>query len=108
MPLTITTKVTGTLDRAERVGLQQTIARINKLRATPLPAATNEDLKNSYEVILQENSASAHIANMEEAVGANTLQEVFKDESQLKDFRRSVIDLFNSGSTPDQILAKLK
>lgn len=108
MPLTITTRVTGTLDRAERIGLQQTIARINKLRATPLPAATNEDLKNSYEIILKEASNSAHIANMEDAVAAGTLQDVFTDEAQLKELRRSVIDLFNSGSTPDQIIAKLK
>lgn len=112
MPYTFTINIVGTPEPADkRAALQQCRERNARLVAAgrnPLPLGTNPEIKTAYEAYLTEVITNAHASYAASAERQGSLQTIFTDESQLKELRRSVIDLFNSGLSTDQILAKLK
>lgn len=111
MPYTFTVNIVGSPEPADkRAALQQCRARNARLSANgqpTLPLGTNAEIKTAYEAYFAELLALSHLSYADSAERQGSLQTIF-EEDKLRELRRSVIDLFNSGSTPAQILAKLK
>lgn len=111
MPYSFTINIVGTPDPADkRAALKQCRERNARLSANgqpTLPLGTNAEIKNAYEAYFAELLTLSHLSYADSAERQGSLQTVF-DEHKLRELRRSVIDLFNSGLSTEQILAKLK
>ena len=102
--LTIKTTVSG-LDAEDKFAAIGRIILANQGLVTKLPFATDNDIVVSYETILSEVAASAHIQNIAAAQDNTMLDAIGFGEELRKQARGKIMALYQNGKTLPEILA---
>jgi len=107
--LTIAVNVSGTLSADDRRGALWLIKDFNASQTNVVLSVTNGAvIKSSYEYILSNKLAAAHLSYLKDAKSAAATKQLIADEDASNRITAAVIDALTDGQTIEQIISAIK
>lgn len=107
--LTIAVNVSGTLSADDRRGALWLIKDFNASQTNVVLSVTNGAvIKSSYEYILSNKLAAAHLSYLKDAKSAAAAKQLIADEDVSNRITAAVIDALTDGQTIEQIISAIK
>ena len=107
--LTIAVNVSGTLSADDRRGALWLIKDFNASQTNVVLSVTNGAvIKSSYEYILSNKLAAAHLSYLKDAKSAAATKQLIADEDVSNRITAAVIDALTDGQTIEQIISAIK
>lgn len=107
--LTIAVNVSGTLSADDRRGALWLIKDFNASQTNVVLSVTNGAvIKSSYEYILSNKLAAAHLSYLKDAKSAAATKQLIADEAVYNRITAAVIDALTDGQTIEQIISAIK
>ncbi len=107
--LTIAVNVSGTLSADDRRGALWLIKDFNASQTNVVLSVTNGAvIKSSYEYILSNKLAAAHLSYLKDAKSAAATKQLIADEDVYNRITAAVIDALTDGQTIEQIISAIK
>lgn len=107
--LTIAVNVSGTLSADDRRGALWLIKDFNASQTNVVLSVTNGAvIKSSYEYILSNKLAAAHLSYLKDAKSAAATKQLIADEDVFNRITAAVIDALTDGQTIEQIISAIK
>lgn len=107
--LTIAVNVSGTLSADDRRGALWLIKDYNAAQTNVVLAVTNAAaIKSSYEYILSNKLAAAHLSYLKDAKSAAAAKQLISDDDVSNRITAAVIDALTDGQTIEQIISAIK
>lgn len=107
--LTIAVNVSGTLSADDRRGALWLIKDYNASQTNVVLSVTNAAaIKSSYEYILSNKLAAAHLSYLKDAKSAAATKQLIADEDVSNRITAAVIDALTDGQTIEQIISAIK
>lgn len=107
--LTIAVNVSGTLSADDRRGALWIIKDFNASQTNVVLSVTNGAvIKSSYEYILSNKLAAAHLSYLKDAKSAAAAKQLIADEDVSNRITAAVIDALTDGQTIEQIISAIK
>lgn len=107
--LTIAVNVSGTLSADDRRGALWIIKDFNASQTNVVLSVTNAAaIKSSYEFILSNKLAAAHLSYLKDAKSAAAAKQLIADDDVSNRITAAVIDALTDGQTIEQIISAIK
>lgn len=107
--LTIAVNVSGTLSADDRRGALWLITDFNASQTNVVLSVTNgAAIKSSYEYILSNKLAAAHLSYLKDAKSAAAAKQLIADEDVSNRINAAVIDALTDGQTIEKIISAIK
>lgn len=107
--LKIAVNVSGTLSADDRRGALWLITDFNASQTNVVLSVTNGAvIKSSYEYILSNKLAAAHLSYLKDAKSAAAAKQLIADEDVSNRITAAVIDALTDGQTIEQIISAIK